>query len=127
LLDIIYPILEELQMSDHALGRLVDAGKRGFLKAYEEAKITGFNPDGALQEGSKDRVVDIFDAIAARYGQVDLEPLGPLAVLTAVDAVQSLSSVLHQFESFVAATPADFDKLRDTIIAAQASNSAPTI
>lgn len=111
----------------YTLGGFFESVRSGFLKAYEEGQTSGFNPDGALSDDSKVRVLTVLDALQAQYGSVDLKPLGPLAAISAIGLFQALNDVLHGFEAYVNAKPEDFVEVRDQVNATRAALSLAEI
>lgn len=98
-----------LEQQGYTLGAIFEASKHGFTQAYEASEANGFNPDSAIQEGSKERVLALYDVLAAQYGQVDLKALGTFGILAAFGLAQQLGEVLQGLESFANGKPDDFD------------------
>lgn len=94
-----------------------DAVRSGFLTAYEQKSAEGFDPAGPLQEGSKERVLAVFKVLEEQYGNVDLKPLGPISVVSAVGLFQAINDVVQGLEAYANAKPEDFEKVRNMIAA----------
>lgn len=105
-----------VQRNGYTLASLLEAAQYGFNRAYDEAKAKGFNPDAAIQEGAQARVSAVFDVLQAQYGAVDIKELGPMALISAFGLIQELNQVLQGLESFTAAKPSDFDKVREQFL-----------
>lgn len=97
----------------------IESVRAGFLKAYEDSKADGFDPDGPLSEESRERVLKVLQVLEDTYGSTDLKPLGPIAVVSALGLFQRLNDILHGFESYANAKPEDFAKVREILAADQ--------
>lgn len=99
------------------------AVRTGFDKAYDDSQAKGFNPDGLISEASKARVDKVFQVLEEQYGSVDLKPLGPIAIVSAIGVFSAISDAIQGLESFANATPEDFTEVREQITAQAAARS----